>query len=141
MLTPTERWHRNHESSTLERPVEVMKFTLYYDGGFPSAANDPRTIADLGQYRTGIVLMASGTGKCFCLSAPHLAKSACSTFPPSLVEIAYCSDLLRRFDSKLKAPHFGHPSPGQRSRRFSNAETRRSRSSACVISCSIRLMR
>src|SRR6266853_634995 len=43
MLTPTERWHRNHESSTLERPVEVMKFTLYYDGGLPSAANDPRT--------------------------------------------------------------------------------------------------
>ena len=42
MLTPTEDWRKNDEDSTVQRSIEVMKFTLYFDGSLPSAANEPR---------------------------------------------------------------------------------------------------
>jgi hypothetical protein len=42
MFTPTESRRNNDEDSASEGSVEVMKFTLYYDGPLPSAANDPR---------------------------------------------------------------------------------------------------
>lgn len=42
MLKPTESWRKCGEESTAERLVEVMKFTLYFDGSVPSGANESR---------------------------------------------------------------------------------------------------